>query len=50
MEGIRDHKFKIIELLKNDELFREAYLNEALSEDVPAVVSSMLRDLVEAAK
>jgi hypothetical protein len=50
MEGLRDHKVQVIEQLKKDELFREAYFNETLNEDVPAVVLSMLRDIVEATK
>ncbi len=45
MKGFRDHKSKIIELLKKDKLFRKAYLKEALSENEPAVVQSMLRDI-----
>jgi len=45
MKGMRDHKLAIIEHLKNDERFRKAYLNEALNEDEPKVVISMLRDV-----
>ena len=50
MKGIKDHKLAIIEHLKNDERFRKAYLNEALNEDEPKVVISMLRDVVEATR
>ncbi len=50
MKGIRDHKSAIIEHLKTNENFRKAYLNEALNEDEPAVVLSMLRDIVDATR
>ena len=50
MKGIRDHKAAIIERLKTDEKYRKAYLNEALNEDEPVVVLSMLRDVVEATR
>jgi probable addiction module antidote protein len=50
MKGLRDHKTAIIEHLKNNESFRKAYLNEALNEDEPAVVLSMLRDIVDATR
>ncbi len=50
MKGLRDHKAAIIEQLRKDERFRNAYLNEALNEDEPAVVLSMLRDVVEATR
>ena len=50
MKGLRDHKSAIVERLKNDEVFRKAYLNEALNEDEPAVVLSMLRDIVDATR
>jgi probable addiction module antidote protein len=50
MKGLRDHKTAIIEHLKNNESFRKAYLNEALNEDDPAVVLSMLRDIVDATR
>lgn len=50
MKGLRDHKEFIIEKLKKNEQFRFAYLNEALNEDEPAVVLSMLRDIAEATR
>jgi probable addiction module antidote protein len=50
MKGIRDHKTAIVDRLKADESFRKAYLNEALNEDEPAVVLSMLRDIVDATR
>ena len=50
MKGLRDHKSAIVERLKNDERFRKAYLSEALNEDEPAVVLSMLRDIVDATR
>lgn len=50
MKGIRDHKSAIVERLKTDESFKKAYLNEALNEDEPAVVLSMLRDIVDATR
>jgi len=50
MKGLRDHKSAIVERLKTDESFRKAYLNEALNEDEPAVVLSMLRDIVDATR
>ena len=50
MKGLRDHKTAIIEHLKTNESFRKAYLNEALNEDEPAVVLSMLRDIVDATR
>lgn len=50
MKGLRDHKTAIVERLKTDESFRKAYLNEALNEDDPIVVLSMLRDVVEATR
>ena len=50
MKGLRDHKTAIVDRLKTDESFRKAYLNEALNEDDPVVVLSMLRDVVEATR
>ena len=50
MKGLRDHKEFIIEKLKKNEQFRYAYLNEALNEDEPAVVLSMLRDIAGATR
>ncbi len=50
MKGLRDHKSAIVERLKTNESFRKAYLNEALNEDEPAVVLSMLRDIVDATR
>jgi hypothetical protein len=32
MQGVRDHKSTIVKLLKNDKVFRKAYLSEALNE------------------
>ena len=50
MKGLRDHKSAIIAHLKKDESFRNAYLNDALNEDEPKVVISMLRDVVDATR
>jgi len=50
MKGARNHKDFIVEQLKKDEKFRAAYLAEALGEDEPAVVLSMLRDIADATK
>jgi len=49
MQGVRDHKSVIVKRLKNDKVFRKAYLNEALNEGEP-VVLSMLRDAMEATR
>ena len=48
MKGVRNHKEFIVKQLKNDGKFRQAYLDEALKEDEPAVVLSMLRDIADA--
>jgi probable addiction module antidote protein len=50
MKGTRNHKEFIVHQLRDDEKFRKAYLTEALNEDEPAVVLSMLRDIAEATK
>ena len=50
MKGTRNHKEFIAHQLRDDEKFRKAYLTEALNEDEPAVVLSMLRDIAEATK
>ena len=50
MKGVRNHKEFIVEQLRRDEKFRLAYLDEALNEDEPAVVLSMLRDVADATK
>ena len=50
MKGVKDHKSAIVKRLKNNKIYRIAYLNEALNEDEPAVVLSMLRDVIEATR
>lgn len=50
MKGARDHRESVIHHLREDSKFRRAYLKEALEEDSPAVLLSMLRNLAEATK
>jgi len=48
MKGTASFDEYLIETLRKDEKFREAYLNEALNEDDQSVSLAMFRDVAEA--
>jgi probable addiction module antidote protein len=48
MKGAVSHQVFLIEQLRNNESFREAYLNEALNEEESGVSLAMFRNVAEA--